>query len=672
MTKTCPDDLFELLGQSLTSLAGCFPRVTALALTCSVRKDLRMLKAQRTLLTTIFTLVVLVTGSLPTYVTATAQNFSVTSVVLKVHSSTNTGQCPVSFTFDGAITTDGPGTVQYVFTRSDGATGPVQTLEFKSAGTQQVSTTWIIGDAKSLTSYEGWQALKIISPNEVESSRDTGSFVMKCGQQGEAGSKPEWTEKVLPKPQAPQPSSSIDNTAQTQIINGQYTRVPPITNKPAGGYPNSIDSNGNPRTSESTGPPDPLSGNFKVTLNGYKVDRQTRDDMFERDGVGDEVTLVLNLATIDSSGRFVPQRWGNIFSSFMGQQPRNEIRAGSGTERGGLVTGDGFPTATPWRRLTPINPGIPPNILFEGELTQGVNAALVIPTIWESDNTGALRGTFASSVERDRPAITSAVTRMITSSIPAVPGSYLMPGSSLGIGNTVTLGTGPLGLGQVDDRPIGMTAMGGGFGFTPQAMVLTYDGARVLARADFGFGRGVIPVRYQDDRRLEGDYTLFIQVEETSGLAAGPCAAPLSAAFVGTATMTTTNKNAPGPFTSDIRLSLSFEDCRSTLRITEFPAISVTFGTPIGDNTTTVTLPSGGSGTFAAGRVEIPVSLRFGNSIPAAGTSFADMTLTTASGGGAALRAGSLTLVGSGRFRGGFLNGSNCRLSVTGTITPAP
>jgi hypothetical protein len=311
-------------------------------------------------------------------------------------------------------------------------------------------------------------------------------------------------------------------------------------------------------------------------------------------------------------------------------------------------------------------------MLFEGELTQGANAALIIPTIWEWDNNGALPMAFANALERDRPAITSTVRRLISSSLPAAPESYVLPGSTLGIGNTVTLGHGPLGLGQVDDRPIGMRARDGNYGFTPQALVLTYDGARVLARADFGFGRGVIPVRYQDERSLEGDYTLFIQVEETSSRPSGPCAPPLSATFTGTATMTTTNDNARGPFTSDLRLSLSFEDCRATLRITEFPEISVTFGTPLGDNTTRITMPSGGTGAFAAGRIDIPVTLRFGNTIAAGGTSFADMTLTTASAGGSPLRGGSVTLVGSGRFRGGFLNGSTASLTVSGTIAPAP
>jgi len=83
-------------------------------------------------------------------------------------------------------------------------------------------------------------------------------------------------------------------------------------------------------------------------------------------------------------------------------------------------------------------------------------------------------------------------------------------------------------------------------------------------------------------------------------------------------------------------------------------------------------MPSGGTGVFAAGQLDVPVSLRFANSIPAAGTSVADMTLSTSAPGGSALRSGSLTLVGSGRFRSGFLNGSTCSLSVTGTISPAP
>jgi len=656
----------------------------------------------------VFGLIALIFSTMPLQPTGAAQKSRVVEVVLKADDARRSGPCPVTFNFTGYISTDGPANVQYTFTRSDGASGPVQTLYFKEAGTQRVSTNWTLGDASSLSFYEGWQAIKILSPSEMESSHETGSFTMKCGAAVSekesfslknvavgvpAQATQQFPTKVPPQPQAPSPSG-IENQSQTQVVNGQYNRVPPVTNNPGGfGKDNQnngttivsgpynrvpplqnrdIDDNGNPRTSYPGEPVRPFSGSFRVTLNGYSVNHQTRDDALERDGVGDEVTLVLDTATIDSGGRFVPLRWGNIFSSFMGQQPRNEIRAGTGTERGGLITGDGFPTATPWRRVTPVNPGIPPNVLFEGELTQRANAALIVPMIFEADNTNTLHAMLASALERDRPAITSSVVRMIDGSTSALTRSFLIPGSSLGMRNSVTLGRGPLGLGQVDDRPIGMTILGSGFGFTPQTMVLTYDVAREAARADFGFGRGVIPVRYQDDRSLEGDYTLYIQVEEVGAAASAPCAAPFSATFTGTATMTTTNENARGPYTSDIRLGLNFDDCGSTVRITDFPPIAVTFPTPVGDNTTTVTMPTGGVGHLEYGRMDVPVGLRFGNTILAAGTSFADMTLSTSSPGGSALRDGNITLVGSGRFRGGFLNGSNCTITVSGTISPAP
>ena len=67
--------------------------------------------------------------------------------------------------FGGSLTTNGPGAVKYSFTRSDGATSPVYTMDFKEAGTQSVTTSWTIGDAQSLPTYEGWQAIKILSPN---------------------------------------------------------------------------------------------------------------------------------------------------------------------------------------------------------------------------------------------------------------------------------------------------------------------------------------------------------------------------------------------------------------------------------------------------------------------------------------------------------------------------
>ncbi len=106
-------------------------------------------------------------------------NFMVSDAVLKADNPKVSGPCPVTVKFGGYITANGPGQVQYTFTRSDGATGPTFTVNFKAAGPQYINTTWMLG-GQGLNSFEGWQAIKILAPNEFESSHEAGSFVMQC------------------------------------------------------------------------------------------------------------------------------------------------------------------------------------------------------------------------------------------------------------------------------------------------------------------------------------------------------------------------------------------------------------------------------------------------------------------------------------------------------------
>jgi hypothetical protein len=50
--------------------------------------------------------------------------------------------------------------------------------------------------------------------------------------------------------------------------------------------------------------------------------------------------------------------------------------------------------------------------------------------------------------------------------------------------------------------------------FDSRAVVLTYEMADRFAQNDlFGKGNGVVEVRYADDHRLEGRYTLYLKVE---------------------------------------------------------------------------------------------------------------------------------------------------------------
>jgi len=97
----------------------------------------------------------------------------VTATVTPV-SYTATGTCDKTFTFKGAIKTDGAAKVTYTWIRSDQAKGPNLTLTFTAAGTKPVSNdTWDIAQ-----SYKGWEAIEIISPVKMTSIH--AAFTLNC------------------------------------------------------------------------------------------------------------------------------------------------------------------------------------------------------------------------------------------------------------------------------------------------------------------------------------------------------------------------------------------------------------------------------------------------------------------------------------------------------------
>jgi hypothetical protein len=173
----------------------------------------------------LFTAFALVTG-------ATNANASVVAVSLRAERLPITNRCPTTVDFRGSITTNSRGVVRYTFERSDGATGPVYTLLFTSAGTKAVSTTWTLG-----RSYSGYQKLKVISPNSLESAE--ARFNLNCGVLIDPPLPPvssvnvfcpissARTEMVTPLPegwwQTPQVGSLVSVGIQT--IGGEQTMV---------------------------------------------------------------------------------------------------------------------------------------------------------------------------------------------------------------------------------------------------------------------------------------------------------------------------------------------------------------------------------------------------------------------------------------------------------------
>ena len=90
--------------------------------------------------------------------------------------SCDSGPCPLTVQFVGTIQVPGPGTFAYTFERSDGATARVNRIQFTEAGTQQLTTSWVLG-----RSFSGWQRLKIVSPTGMATTSEPARFTVTCG-----------------------------------------------------------------------------------------------------------------------------------------------------------------------------------------------------------------------------------------------------------------------------------------------------------------------------------------------------------------------------------------------------------------------------------------------------------------------------------------------------------
>ncbi len=114
-------------------------------------------------------------GSGTDQITVSPAGFRIVEVMLRADPFNYTGPCPVTIEFSGRISVaGGAGTVSYKFIRSDGASAPLQTLQFTVAGSKDVSDTWYRGSGS------GWEAIKTFDPQGVESSH--ANFNIQCNQ----------------------------------------------------------------------------------------------------------------------------------------------------------------------------------------------------------------------------------------------------------------------------------------------------------------------------------------------------------------------------------------------------------------------------------------------------------------------------------------------------------
>ncbi|MEV3973530.1 hypothetical protein AB0K68_36305 [Streptomyces sp. NPDC050698] len=177
-----------------------------------------------------------------------------------------------------------------------------------------------------------------------------------------------------------------------------------------------------------------------------------------------------------------------------------------------------------------------------------------------------------------------------------------------------------------------------------------------------GFGVGIHSVRATNEHMT---YLMDLEIRRLLGL---------FTTLTGTATLTTSDSRAPGPFTVPVTIGLFFNDARTQVSISSFPAITVqTDSGPV-----TVTGIGGANGTFnkAAGAVSLPVDLNFNLPAPASDSDL-PITFTTGSAGtltGVPLNRTTrkIRLVGIATFDGGTLNGEQGTLVIDGELADLP
>ncbi|HSS19009.1 MAG TPA: hypothetical protein VLL54_02950 [Pyrinomonadaceae bacterium] len=175
----------------------------------------------------LFTMLPAITA--PTFSKAQTQSLQIVAATLTASPEVYDGQCPVTIKFSGSITVKGKGKIQYTFLRSDGAIGPVYTLDFDSDGTKTVDTTWTLGGSP----FAGWQAIKILSPYEMESNR--ADFKGSCSQ--EKPSLPQGLSvPTFPKAPQQEPQQTL------QVVSATLTASPEVFD---GKCPVTINFNGN-------------------------------------------------------------------------------------------------------------------------------------------------------------------------------------------------------------------------------------------------------------------------------------------------------------------------------------------------------------------------------------------------------------------------------------------
>jgi hypothetical protein len=140
------------------------------------------------------------------------------------------------------------------------------------------------------------------------------------------------------------------------------------------------------------------SGRYRVTVNGFRVLHETLDTPLNGDGQHDEVYVRVAYREYDADGNAVgaeghaqTHTHGDINAPRWRQAgaPAFRYAAGSATNLGGLITGNGYPSQqSPWVAPPTLSNETFPLFVWEGFLMEGQSSVAIVPAIYEDDESG--------------------------------------------------------------------------------------------------------------------------------------------------------------------------------------------------------------------------------------------------------------------------------------------
>jgi hypothetical protein len=268
------------------------------------------------------------------------------------------------------------------------------------------------------------------------------------------------------------------------------------------------------------------SGKASIRMQGIICTRETGDDIFGMDGVGDEIYLNFNYLLNTGPNTLAPAR--NISCPVLGEvnnfmsysEKLSREKAGTVSANGGIKTGDTY--SFKGLRYIIMDQRVNTNSLV-----------MICPSIWEYDKEN--EATFPASIYYNTVKATMGTIffqeniRRIAQNPPyaAVNNeNFQIPGTTAGLDNPLS-GMLKSFDGKLCSRPVGVDRNNE---YKSTLLVFNSRMLQWLSTKDFGYGAGFVPVSFSDvalgNTRNHGIYTMLLKVDYTPDPVTTPAPPP--------------------------------------------------------------------------------------------------------------------------------------------------